>query len=73
MADPNSMTLSEAAGKMLARAHADVLREAVRLMLIEIMEGEVAELAGGERYERSPERLTRRNDYRQRLWDTSRP
>jgi len=70
MADLNSMNASEAAGKMLSSAHADVLREAVRLMLIEIMEGEVAELAGGERYERSAERLTRRNGYRQRQWDT---
>ena len=70
MADHDSMNASEAAGKMLSSAHADVLREAVRLMLIEIMEGEVAELAGGERYERSAERLTRRNGYRQRRWDT---
>ena len=51
------MTVSEAAGKMLTGEHADVLREAVRLMLIEIMEAEVAELAGGERYERSGERV----------------
>ena len=70
MADTSSMNASEAAGKMLASEHADVLREAVRLMLIEIMEGEVAELAGGERYERSAERLAQRNGYRQRQWDT---
>ena len=70
MADLNSMNVSEAAGKMLTGEHADVLREAVRLMLIEIMEGEVAGLAGGERYERSPERLTQRNGYRARQWDT---
>jgi len=44
MADLSSMNASEAAGKMLASAHADVLCEAVRLMLIEIMEGEVAEV-----------------------------
>ncbi len=31
MADPNSMTVSEAAGKMLSSEHADVVREAVRL------------------------------------------
>jgi hypothetical protein len=37
MADPDSMTVSEAAGKMLSGEHADVLREAVRLMLREIM------------------------------------
>ena len=61
MADHDSMNASEAAGKMLASAHADVLREAVRLMLIEIMEGEVAGLAGGERYERSAERVAQRS------------
>ena len=60
MADPDSMTVSEAAGKMLTGEHADVLREAVRLMLREIMEGEVSELAGGERYERSGERSSYR-------------
>jgi len=70
MADHDSMNASEAAGKMLASAHADVLREAVRLMLIEIMEGEVAGLAGGERYERSAERVAQRNGYRARQWDT---
>jgi putative transposase len=70
MADPNSMTTAAAAGKLLASEHADVLREAVRLMLIEIMEGEVAELAGGGRYERSPERASYRNGYRERRFDT---
>ena len=33
--------------------HADVVREAVRTVLAEIMEAEIAELAGAERYERS--------------------
>lgn len=70
MADPDSMTVSEAAGKMLTGQHADVLREAVRLMLAEIMEAEVAELAGGERYERSGERSSYRNGYRERRFDT---
>jgi hypothetical protein len=45
MADRNSMTTAAAAGKSLTGAHADVLREAVRLALVEIMEGEVAEVA----------------------------
>jgi len=70
MADPNSMTTVAAAGKLLASEHADVLCEAVRPMLIGIMEGEVAELVGGERYDRSPERASHRNGYRERPWDT---
>ena len=70
MADPTSMTTAAAAGKLLASEHADVLREAVRLMLIEIMEAEVAQVAGGQRYERSAERSSYRNGYRERAWDT---
>lgn len=70
MADRNSMTVSEAAGKMLTGEHADVLREAMRLVLIELMEAEVAESAGAERYERSAERVARRNGYRERRFDT---
>jgi len=70
MADRNSMTVSEAAGKMLTGAHADVVREAVRLVIAELMEVEVAELAGAARYERSPERAAQRNGYRPRQWDT---
>jgi N-acetylmuramic acid 6-phosphate (MurNAc-6-P) etherase len=59
MADPNSVATA-AAGKLLASEHADVLREAVRLMLIEITEAEVAQVAGGGRYERSGERTSYR-------------
>lgn len=70
MADLSSMTVSEAAGKMLTGEHADVVREAVRLVLAELMEAEVGEFAGAARYERSAERLTQRNGYRQRQWDT---
>jgi putative transposase len=70
MADLTSMTTVAAAGKLLASEHSDVLREAVRLMLIEIMEGEVEQHTGAGPYERSPERTTQRNGYRQRQWDT---
>jgi transposase-like protein len=70
MADRNSMTTAAAAGKLLASEHADVLREAVRLALVEIMEGEVAEVAGAARYERTGERESYRNGYRERRFDT---
>jgi hypothetical protein len=39
MADHDSMNASEAAGKMLTGEHADVLCEAVRLMLRESLAG----------------------------------
>ena len=70
MADPNSMTTAEAASKLLTCEHADVLREAVRLVLVELMEGEVAEVAGAARYERSEGRASYRNGYRERRFDT---
>jgi putative transposase len=70
MADEQSMTVREALGKVLGDEHADVLRESVRMVLGELMEAQVAELAGAERYEHSPERVAQRNGYRQREWDT---
>jgi putative transposase len=70
MADPYSMTLAEAAGKVLSTEHADVLREAVRLVLAELMEAEVAQAAGAGFYERSPDRSAQRNGYRPRIFDT---
>ena len=46
MADEKSMTVRAAASKLLVEEHADVLREAVRVMLREVMEAEVSRLAG---------------------------
>jgi putative transposase len=48
----------------------DLLREAVRWLLQELMEGEVSAQIGAERYERSAERTAQRNGYRPRPWDT---
>lgn len=70
MADERSMTVREALGKVLGVEHVDVLRDSVRMILGELMEAEVAKLAGAERYEHSPERLAQRNGYRPREWDT---
>jgi putative transposase len=70
MADPQSMSVAEAASKFLCGEQADVVREAVRTVVAELMEAEIAELAGAARYERSPERTAQRNGYRQRGWDT---
>jgi transposase-like protein len=70
MADDKSMTVRAAASKLLVEEHADVLREAVRVMLREVMEAEVSAAAGADWYERSPEREAQRNGYRPREWDT---
>lgn len=48
----------------------DALREGVRLLAEALMELEVSERAGAGRYERSPDRKTYRNGYRERAWDT---
>ncbi len=71
MAEAQRMTAREAANNVMALEHADVLRESVALMVREIMEVEVARLAGAELGERAPgERLAQRNGYRERRWDT---
>ena len=57
MADDQSMTVRAAASKLLVEEHADVLREAVRVMLGEVMEAEVSSAAGADWYERSDERV----------------
>jgi transposase-like protein len=70
MADEPSIALPEELGKLMAREHADVLREGVELILRQIMEAEVAASAGAARYERSDERTAFRNGYRPRGFDT---
>ena len=71
MVGSNSLTAREAVGEVLADEHADVLRESVAVMVREIMELEVAQLAGAELGERAPgRRAAQRNGYRDRRWDT---
>ncbi|WP_324715440.1 IS256 family transposase [Carboxydochorda subterranea] len=48
----------------------DALREGVRLLAQALMELEVSQQVGAGRYERSPQRKTQRNGYRDREWDT---
>jgi putative transposase len=71
MAGSRSLTAREAAREVLASEHADILRESVALMVRQIMEAEVAQLAGAEHGERAPDRrVAQRNGYRERRWDT---
>lgn len=49
---------------------ADLARTAVEVVVRELMEAEVSPQIGAERYERTAERLTQRNGYRTRPWDT---
>ena len=48
----------------------DFLREALRVLVEGIMDAEVSGRIGAEYGERSPERVTQRNGYRSRAWDT---
>jgi putative transposase len=51
-------------------ADVDFLREGVRTLAQALMEVEVAAQIGAERGERTPQRVTQRNGYRPRDWDT---
>ena len=70
MADTLSMALAELLRKADAEPDLDTLREGVRVMTQALMELEVAQHLGAERYQRSPERQGERNGYRDRNWDT---
>ena len=65
------MALLEMLRKATADGDTDFLREGVRVLAQAVMEAEVTELTGLPKGERDPERrLTHRNGYRDRRWDT---
>jgi transposase-like protein len=70
MAESVSMALAELLRKADAEPDLDTLREGVRVMTQALMELEVAQHLGAERYQRSPDRQGERNGYRDRNWDT---
>ena len=65
-----SLSPEEFLSKLLTDEHADVLREGLAWLVRELMESEVASQAGAALHEKSPQRLARRNGYRERLWQT---
>ena len=65
------MAVLETVRKAIADGDVDFLREGVRVLAQAVMEAEVTELTGVPRGERDPaHRLTSRNGYRDRRWDT---
>lgn len=65
------MALLETVRKAIADGDVDFLREGVRVLAQAVMEAEVSDLTGLPHGERNPaERLTHRNGYRGRRWDT---
>ena len=65
-----SLSLDELLRKVMGDEHADVLRETLAWFVGELMEAEVAGQFGAGLHERSPERTTHRNGYRERSWQT---
>jgi transposase-like protein len=70
MAETKRMTAEQVVSYLLEEEGVDFLRESLAWVVQQLMEAEVSELIGAERGERSPERLTHRNGYRPRRWDT---
>jgi putative transposase len=70
MADDLRMGLVELLRKAEMEHDADFLKEGLRVFSQAVMELEVTQHLGAERYERSPERMGQRNGYRERQWDT---
>src|SRR5437763_16807927 len=64
------MALQELLRKAELNGEVDFLREGVRVLAQEVMELEVAQHLGAERYERVADRTGERNGYRERTWDT---
>ena len=66
----DSMDLLELLRKRGEDGDVDFLREALQVLVEGIMDAEVSARIGAEYGERSPDRLTHRNGYRTRAWDT---
>src|SRR6202162_2107314 len=70
MAEERRMTVAEVVANVLAGERGDFVREAVAIVARELMEAEVSAEIGAGRGEVSVERLTHRNGYRPRVWET---
>lgn len=64
------IALKELLRKYKDDTEVDALKEGLVLLVQELMEAEVKEKTGAERYERAKSRRTYRNGYRPRRWDT---
>ena len=70
MAEDRRMTPAQVVDKLMGSEHVDVVRESVAWLVGELMEAEVAGQIGAELGEVAPERVTHRNGYRPRAWQT---
>jgi putative transposase len=65
-----TITLQEYLRKLGMDQDKDFLQESVRTMSQMLMEMEVQQQTGAAKHERTPERKTQRNGYRERVWET---
>jgi len=70
MAGAERMTVEDVVANVLAGEQGDFVREAVALVARELMEAEISAEVGAARGEVSAARLTHRNGYRPRGWET---
>ncbi len=70
MADRQSMTTQELVRRTLLDEHGDFLKEAVAIVAAQLMEAEITAQIGAGHGEVSSERVTHRNGYRPRVWET---
>jgi putative transposase len=71
MASMDKIALLELIRKIgLEDGDVDFLREGLKVLAEAVMDAEVSQLVGAERFERSTERKNYRNGYRRREWDT---
>ena len=70
MGEDRRMTAAQVVDKLMGSEHADVVRESVAWVVAELMEAEVAGQIGAELGEIAPDRVTHRNGYRPRAWQT---
>jgi putative transposase len=70
MAEDMRMALQELLRKAELNQDVDFLREGVRVMAQQLMEIEVAQHLGADKYDRATDRTGERNGYRDRTWDT---
>ncbi len=65
-----SIDLIEYLDKLSMEPDADLLRDSLKMVVQLLMEAEVSHQIGAKKHERTPERVTRRNGYRDRTWET---
>jgi transposase-like protein len=70
MTDTQSMTTQELVRRTLLDEHGDFLREAVAMVAAQLMDSEITAQIGAGHGEVSSDRVTHRNGYRPRGWET---